>query len=121
MPRLRVEWRFNEADVRSIAAAHRLIGGQLRRSGAGRLECYELDVGKAIRDQIDASAHHMGTTRMARARQEGVVDENCRVHGVENLYVASSSVFPTAGHANPTLTVLALALRLAEHLRLRGD
>ncbi|PYT16859.1 MAG: GMC family oxidoreductase [Acidobacteria bacterium] len=121
MPRLRVEWRFNEADVRSIAAAHRLIGEQLRRSGAGRLECYELDVGKAIRDQIDASAHHMGTTRMARAREERVVDENCRVHGVENLYVASSSVFPTAGHANPTLTVLALALRLAEHLRLRGD
>ena len=121
MPRLRVEWRFNEADVRSVVAAHRLIGDQLRRSGSGRLECYEPDVGSAVRDQIDASAHHIGTTRMSRAMQEGVVDENCRVHGVENLYVASSSVFPTSGHANPTLTVLALALRLAGQIRLRGD
>src|SRR5262249_4423903 len=117
MPRLRADWRFNEMDVRSIATAHRLIGDQLGRSGAGRLECYEPDVGSAIRNQIDASAHHMGTTRMARSKHEGVVDENCRVHGVENLYVASSSVFPTAGHANPTLTVIALALRLAGHLR----
>ncbi len=121
MPRLRVDWRFNEMDVRSVATAHRLIGDQLGRSGAGRLECYEPDVGNAIRNQIDASAHHMGTTRMARSRHEGVVDENCRVHGVENLYVASSSVFPTSGHANPTLTVIALALRLADHLRTDRD
>ena len=121
MPKLRVDWRFNETDVRSLETAHRLIGDQLRRSGAGLLECYEPDMGNAIRAQIDASAHHLGTTRMARAMSEGVVDENCRVHGVENLYVASSSVFPTVGHANPTLTLIALALRLADHLRLQGD
>jgi choline dehydrogenase-like flavoprotein len=60
--------------------------------------------------------HHMGTTRMASDPASGVVDADCRVHGVENLYVAGSSVFPTGGNANPTLTIIALALRLADHL-----
>jgi choline dehydrogenase-like flavoprotein len=58
----------------------------------------------------------MGTTRMASDRRAGVVDATCRVHGVENLYVAGSSVFPTSGWANPTLTILALALRLGDYL-----
>jgi len=61
--------------------------------------------------------HHMGTTRMHRDGSLGVVNEDCRVHGVANLYVAGSSVFPTAGAANPTLTITALALRLADHLK----
>ncbi len=66
--------------------------------------------------------HHMGTTRMSVAPEDGVVDAACRVHGVDNLYVAGSSVFPTGGCANPTLTLLALAFRLAEHLgRRRGS
>jgi choline dehydrogenase-like flavoprotein len=64
--------------------------------------------------------HHMGTTRMANDPVEGVVDRNCRVHGVENLFVAGSSVFPTGGTAAPTLTIVALALRLADHIRLDG-
>ena len=59
----------------------------------------------------------MGTTRMADSPAEGVVDSNCRVFGVSNLYVAGSSIFPTVGHAAPTLTIIALALRLADHLR----
>ena len=63
----------------------------------------------------DAS-HQLGTTRMAARREEGVVDQSCRVFGVDNLFVAGSSVFPTAGNANPTFTVLALARRLAGHL-----
>jgi choline dehydrogenase-like flavoprotein len=61
----------------------------------------------------------MGTTRMAEDRSAGVVDANCRVHGVANLFVAGSSVFPTSGWANPTLTILALALRLGDHLEAR--
>ena len=60
--------------------------------------------------------HHMGTTRMSIDPRKGVVDENGRVHGLSNLYVASSSVFPTSGMANPTLTILALAIRLAKHV-----
>ncbi|HEX7007630.1 MAG TPA: GMC family oxidoreductase, partial [Alphaproteobacteria bacterium] len=65
---------------------------------------------------LGAGWHHMGTTRMASTATEGVVDENCRVFGVNNLYIAGSSVFSTGGHANPTLTIVQLTLRLGEHL-----
>jgi choline dehydrogenase-like flavoprotein len=64
----------------------------------------------------DAS-HHLGTTRMSADAKTGVVDANCQLHGVDNLYIAGSSVFPTAGHANPTLTIAAMSLRLADHLK----
>jgi choline dehydrogenase-like flavoprotein len=61
--------------------------------------------------------HHMGTTRMHVDPKQGVVDPDCRVHGVGNLFIAGSSVFPTGGYANPTLTIVALAIRLADHLK----
>jgi choline dehydrogenase-like flavoprotein len=61
--------------------------------------------------------HHMGTTRMHEDPKQGVVDSTCRVHGVSNLYIASSSVFPTGGYANPTLTIIALALRVADQVK----
>jgi choline dehydrogenase-like flavoprotein len=61
--------------------------------------------------------HHMGTTRMSDDPRTGVVDRDCRVHGMANLFIAGSSVFPTGGSANPTLTIVALALRMADHLR----
>jgi choline dehydrogenase-like flavoprotein len=64
--------------------------------------------------------HHMGTTRMSDDPRKGVVDADCRVHGVDNLYVAGSSVFTTGGAVNPTLTVVALAVRLADHLKSRN-
>jgi choline dehydrogenase-like flavoprotein len=69
------------------------------------------------RAEIVGGPHHLGTTRMSRRPADGVVDGNCRVHTVDNLYVAGSSVFTTGGHANPSLTILALAIRLADHLR----
>jgi choline dehydrogenase-like flavoprotein len=62
-------------------------------------------------------SHHMGTTRMHEDPRQGVVDADCRVHGAANLFVAGSSVFPTGGTAGPTLTIVALALRLAGHIR----
>jgi choline dehydrogenase-like flavoprotein len=68
---------------------------------------------------IVGNFHHLGTTRMAADARRGVVDENCRLHETENLYVAGSSVFPSAGFANPTLTIVALAIRLADHLKHR--
>ena len=69
--------------------------------------------------QVHGTSHHLGTTRMSADPQQGVVDRECRVHGLENLYVAGSSVFPTGGWAFPTFTIVALSLRLAEHLRAR--
>lgn len=63
-----------------------------------------------------AGYHHLGTTRMGSSKEDGVVDLNCRVFDVDNLYIAGSSVFRTGGHANPTLTIVQLTLRLADHL-----
>ena len=68
--------------------------------------------------EVAMSSHHnMGTTRMNENPRFGVVDANCKVHGISNLFVAGSSVFPTGGFANPTLTIIALAIRLADHLK----
>ena len=61
--------------------------------------------------------HYLGTTRMSDSSTQGVVDRHCQVHGVSNLFIASSSVFPTASYANPTLTIVALAIRLADRLK----
>ena len=69
-----------------------------------------------VTTNFNSLAHHIGTTRMSDDPRSGVVDANCRVHATDNLYVAGASVFPTSGHANPTLTILALSLRLADHL-----
>ena len=68
---------------------------------------------------MHVSWHHMGTTRMAADPALGVVDADCRVHGVANLHLAGSSVFPSTGNANPTFTIVALAVRLADHLKAR--
>ena len=70
-------------------------------------------------NSLEGGKHHMGTTRMHADPKQGVVDPDCRIHGLANLYVAGSSVFPTVGYANPTFTVVALALRLADHLKVR--
>jgi choline dehydrogenase-like flavoprotein len=64
--------------------------------------------------------HHIGTTRMHDSPKLGVVDRNCRVHGIENLYISGSSVFPTAGGSFPTITIVALALRLSDHIHCQG-
>jgi len=116
LPRLVVDWRASAQDVDGVIAAHRLLAQRMVESGTGRLDVDEA----AIREGYNAAGgHHIGTTRMAETPAEGVVDANCRVHGVDNLFVASSAVFPTSSHANPTLTLVAMAARLADHLRQR--
>jgi len=65
---------------------------------------------------MEGGHHHAGTTRMASSPDQGVVDADCKVFGLANLYVAGNSVFPTAGSMNPTFTIVALTLRLADHL-----
>ncbi len=79
-----------------------------------------LDEGpEAARPHLEDTYHHHGTTRMAATAADGVTDPQCRVFGTENLYVAGSSLFPTSGYANPTLTIVALAIRLGDTLRRR--
>ncbi|MBB5345293.1 GMC oxidoreductase [Tunturibacter empetritectus] len=119
VPRAVVDLAFTAQDIRTVVEAHRIFVERYRAAGAGELIFDEGELADYVRrrfEQFNSAAHHIGTTRMATSREHGVVDESCKVHGVENLYVAGSSVFPTGGHANPTLTIVALALRLGEHL-----
>lgn len=115
-PRISLDWRLTAQDRLNLHAMHRLVGEELGRTGLGRLHL-SFDPEQGWPAELRGSHHHMGTTRMAEDPGRGVVDADCRVHGVDNLYVSGSSVFPTAGQANPTLTLVALALRLADHLR----
>lgn len=110
VPRLELHWRLDSEITRSLLALQEVLRVRLREAGIG-----ELEPGTEEPRYTDAS-HHMGTTRMGATQRTGVVDSDCRVHGVDNLYMAGSSVFPSAGHANPTLTIVALALRLAGRL-----
>ena len=115
--RARVDWRLGELDLRSIRRSQRLLGDAMEAAGIGRLvQPLGQEEPPAL---IGGGFHHMGTTRMSVEPTDGVVDPTCRVHGVDNCYVAGMSLFPTAGYANPTLTVVALAVRLADHLRQR--
>lgn len=115
VPLVSLDWRVGSRVVASVLRLQELLAARLRETGVG-----ELTPGDGEPEFTDAS-HHMGTTRMSEDPRRGVVDADCRVHGVGNLYVAGSSVFPSAGHANPTLTIVALALRLADHLKRHPD
>jgi len=102
-----------------------MIGQEMGRMGLGRLQISmdDDDSGWTKPLAIDDPSrprilnHHMGTTRMHQDPRYGVVDENCKVHGITNLFIAGSSVFPTSGFPSPTLTIVALALKLAQHLK----
>ncbi|MCG6941929.1 MAG: GMC family oxidoreductase [Thiohalocapsa sp.] len=111
-----LDWRLTEQDRRSLVANIDVLGAELAAAGVGRMRPLLPHDGlwEAI---VRGGSHHMGTTRMHDDPKRGVVDRNCRVHGIDNLYVAGSSVFPTAGSANPTLNIVALALRLVDHLK----
>jgi choline dehydrogenase-like flavoprotein len=114
VPRLVLDWRIGREETATLLRLHELVDRQLRRTGLGRLDHPD----EPFTDHLytDAS-HHIGTARMSAHPRDGVVDPDGAVHGVGNLFIAGSAVFPTSGHANPTLTIVALALRLAEHLK----
>ena len=96
----------------------RLLGGSVGRHGIGRVQSgpEQLTTPEAVGKFLHGGHHHYGTTRMGNSPRTSVVDRDCRVHGLANLYIASSAVFPTTGYANPTLTIVAIAARLASHL-----
>jgi choline dehydrogenase-like flavoprotein len=116
LPRLAVRCVLDAADFRSVDATLRLLGETLIRRGRGRVR---VNNDRLYRD-IGGQGHTLGTTRMGESPASSVVDADCRVHGYANLFVAGSSVFPSGGFANPTITIVALALRLADHLIERG-
>jgi choline dehydrogenase-like flavoprotein len=127
--KLALDWQWTADDKRSMLRFQELLAEALGRDGIGRMRIeldndavsFGLPFNTIGRDKLDnfirAGNHHMGTTRMSASPRAGVTDPDCRVHSTRNLYVAGSSVFPTAGLWNPTLTIVALALRLADHLK----
>jgi choline dehydrogenase-like flavoprotein len=118
VPRIQTDMRFSDEDVASVERAMRELDAALRDAGVGYLEFLFEDIAAGVRECLLQSSgfHQTGTTRMAATAADGVVDPNLAVFGTENLFVASTSTFPTSSQANPTLTGIAFAVRLAEHL-----
>lgn len=123
MPRLQLDWQLTRDDRLSILTALRLFGSRLGALDAGR---FRLDIagyhdvdpapGADVDFAVNTGSHHIGTARMSTDPADGVVDPDLKVHSVGNLYIGGSAVFPTSGANPPTLTIVALALRLADHL-----
>jgi len=114
--RLTIDLRFSEQDVDSVIRGHDLLDKHLHKYSVGKVEYLAGDSRMHVWNQAADGYHQIGTTRMAKSEDEGVVDENCKVHGVDNLYVASSSAFVSSGQANTTFMIVVFALRLAEYL-----
>jgi choline dehydrogenase-like flavoprotein len=115
MPRARVAWRVSAQDIDNVKACRELLVTEFARSGVDLTGWSKDEHG--CHDVVAGGAHHCGTTRMHASPTRGVVDEHCRIHGLANIFVAGSSVFPTIGWAPPTLTIVALAVRLAKRLK----
>ena len=120
VPILRIDWRTSEQEQRTARRIAGLVVREFARLGwtCPVLEEWALE-GSPMPMQMPHIAHPIGTTRMSRDPRRGVVDPDCQVHGVDGLYVAGSSTFPTGGHANPTQMIVALAVRLADRLKAR--
>lgn len=115
MPRTQLDWRLTPSDHEVPGRVLSWLGHELGRLGVGRAEVL-MGSQPTTERPIACNAHHLGTTRIDPDPARGVVDADLKVHGVANLWVAGSSVFPTGGWSNPTLTVVALARRLADQL-----
>jgi choline dehydrogenase-like flavoprotein len=115
MPTTMLDWRIADRDWASVRRTVEILGDCLRDAGIGEVVS-AVGPGSPI-PPVYGNWHQLGTTRMHVDPAHGVVDEHCRVHGVPNLYISGGSVLPTSGYANPTLTIAALAMRLADHLK----
>jgi choline dehydrogenase-like flavoprotein len=121
--RLVLDWQFSDLDRHTLQTSAMLIGQQFAERGVGRVQLSDWLLAEDFSwpQMSDGKGevglhHHLCTTRMSSDPRQGVVDANCRVHGTSNLYVGGSSIFATGGHANPTYTIVQLALRLGDHL-----
>jgi len=116
VPSTVLDWRLGDHDWYSIRRTVEILAECVRDAGVGEIVA---TVDPESPPAVYGNWHHLGTTRMHIDPARGVVDENCRVHGLSNLYVGGGSILPTGGYANPTLTIVALALRLGDHLQAR--
>jgi 2-polyprenyl-6-methoxyphenol hydroxylase-like FAD-dependent oxidoreductase len=114
--RVNLHWAFNDYDFEMLDRSIGMINAYFGQTGLGRLRLSRPVTPENIARPIRTGLHHMGTTRMSEDPGEGVVDQHGKVHGVENLFVAGSSVFPAVGFSNPTLTIVALTCRMAGHI-----
>ncbi len=120
VPRANLHWELTPLDKYSVRRIYQILGHQVGIAGIGRIRLKEF-----LRDQNDDTFpdstnggwHHMGTTRMADDPKKGVVNSDCQVHGISNLFIAGAACYPTSGAPNPTLTLTALSLRLSDHLK----
>jgi choline dehydrogenase-like flavoprotein len=116
MPRAAVDWRFGSLERDALRQFNGLIAQAVGEAGLGRIRILDDEPETGWPRGVRGAWHQIGTTRMDSDPSRGVVDQDCRIHGLANLYIAGSSVFPTSGYTNPTLTIVALALRLADHM-----
>lgn len=121
MPKVRVDWRYSPADIESLRRTLDLIAQEFEVSGTGRFEYHRETLEQDLTRFGAYGGHHIGTARMGHDVRSSVVNADCQVHTVHNLFVAGSAVFPTSSQANPTLTLIALALRLGDTLSRRLD
>lgn len=120
MPFADLHWKLTELDQRSIRVFFEIVAREFGRTGVGRLQLLDWLIDGDDSEWphfLSGGFHHMGTTRMHDDPKQGVIDANARVHGVENLFVAGASTFPTSGAPNPTLTLVAQSIRLSDHLK----
>jgi choline dehydrogenase-like flavoprotein len=115
--RLQLNWQLLPRDKRNAHRTTEIMAAEIGRAGLGRVRIVLDPEEPGWPKDLRGGWHHMGTTRMSDDPGQGVVDRDCRVHGLSNLYVSACSVFPTAGSGTPTFTLVALAIRLADHVK----
>lgn len=113
--KVEVHWKLNPIDIQNAVRVQEIWAEEFDKAGLGKLQFAKKREDWKFENL--AMHHHIGSTRINNDPKQGVVDANCKVHGISNLFIAGSSVFPTAGYSNPTLTIIALSLRLADHIK----
>jgi choline dehydrogenase-like flavoprotein len=117
IPKIEINWRLTDLDKKLVWRGLELFAKEAGAQSLGRIRLLKERESRIFGDQMGFGSHHMGTTRMADDAEFGVVDKDLKVFGTENLFVAGCSVFPTGGHVPPTMTIVALTIRLAKYLK----
>jgi choline dehydrogenase-like flavoprotein len=115
MRRVCLDWQLTDLDWRTFQRTAGILAIEFERLGIARM-AFPIDSSARSSEPVLHSNHHLGTTRMASSKDDGVVNEHCQTHDLNNLYIIGGGVFPTVSWANPTFTLIALTFRLVDHL-----